>query len=393
MKLLSKLNGCSVVPAKCKWTIVWLAVTIVSPSRAADWPVVRGDIEGTGVADTPLSDTLHVLWTYSAGENAGFDATAVVAEGVVYVGDNAGSFHAVQQSDGKSVWIKSFEDSSFAAGAAVNSDRLYVGDLYGKLRCLARGDGQEVWSVDVGGEVYAGPTVYEDTLLVTSEAGTLTCLNLSDGSQRWQFRIEAPLRCTPTISAGRVVLSGCDSLLHIINVADGTQLKTIEIDGPTGATAAMRESRVHFGTEGGTFFAIDVPTQEGSEPKVAWSYRDPRRGQPIRSAAAVTEQLVVWGSHGKAIYGFDPASGKEKWKPFVTRSRIESSPVITGNRIVAATAAGKIYLLDTNTGEAKWEHDAGGGFTASPAVVDGRIVLGNTDGTLYCLGSKSVRGQ
>ena len=34
-----------------------------------------------------------------------------------------------------------------------------------------------------------------------------------------------------------------------------------------------------------------------------------------------------------------------------------------------------------------WE--AGGGFTASPAVVDGRIVIGNTDGTLYCFGKIS----
>ena len=34
------------------------------------------------------------------------------------------------------------------------------------------------------------------------------------------------------------------------------------------------------------------------------------------------------------------------------------------------------------------DFDAGGGFTASPAVVDGRIILGNTDGTLYCFGPK-----
>ena len=55
--------------------------------------------------------------------------------------------------------------------------------------------------------------------------------------------------------------------------------------------------------------------------------------------------------------------------------------------MVAATAAGKIYLLDAKSNEVKWEYDAGGGFTASPAVVDGRIILGNTDGTLYCFGS------
>ena len=57
-------------------------------------------------------------------------------------------------------------------------------------------------------------------------------------------------------------------------------------------------------------------------------------------------------------------------------------------RVVAATTAGKIYLLDPKSRETTWEYDAGGGFIGSPAVVDGKIVLGNTDGTLYCFGSK-----
>jgi outer membrane protein assembly factor BamB len=357
--------------------------------RADDWPVVRGDILGSGIAQTTLSDQMEVLWTYPAGDDAGFDATAVVAKGIVYVGDNMGTFHAVRLTDGKPVWTKQFENGGFAAGAALDDDRLYVGDLNGVLRCLAANDGQVQWSANVEGEIYAGPTLHGGDVLVTSELGTLTCLSAADGKPRWPpFRIEAPLRCSPTILAGRAMLSGCDSLLHIIDVSNGSELQTVQIDGPTGATAAIHENRAYFGTEGGTFFAIDVPTDETTEAKVAWTFRDPRRGQPIRAAAAVTNDLVVYGSQGKAIYGFDPVTGQKKWEPFTERSRIESSPVIAGNRIVAATAAGKIYLLDANSGKAVWEHETGGSFTASPAVVDGRIILGNGDGTLYCFGSK-----
>lgn len=392
MNLLSKRDLCELTGRLVLWRAIAILAVVAPNARSDNWPVVRGDIEGTGVAETAIPDALDVLWTYSAGENGGFDATAVVADGIVYVGDNAGTFHAVRQADGKRVWTKTFEDGSFTAGAAISGDRLYVGDLYSKVRCLARVDGQELWSVDVGGEVYAGPTVYEDTLLVTSEAGTLTCLNLADGGQRWRFSIEAPLRCTPTFSAGRVMLSGCDSLLHVINVADGQEIGKVEIDAPTGATAAMRENRVYFGTEGGTFFAIDVPAEADAQPKVAWEYRDPRRGQPIRAAAAASEHLVVFGSQGKAVNGLNPTNGERKWQ-IATRSRVESSPVIAGERVVAATAAGKLYLLDAASGEVKWDYDAGGSFTASPAVVDGQIILGNGDGKLYCFGSMQGAGQ
>jgi outer membrane protein assembly factor BamB len=188
------------------------------------------------------------------------------------------------------------------------------------------------------------------------------------------------------------MLSGCDSLLHVINAADGTETHTVKIDGPTGSTAAMAGERVYFGTEGGTFFAIDVPADGQGEPEVAWTYRDPQRGQPIRTAAAVTDDVVVFGSQGKAIYGLNPANGEELWK-LPTRSRIESSPVIAAGRVVAATAAGKLYLIDAGSGDIVFESDFGGSFTASPAVVDGRVVIGNGDGTLYCLGAQDGAQQ
>jgi outer membrane protein assembly factor BamB len=149
----------------------------------------------------------------------------------------------------------------------------------------------------------------------------------------------------------------------------------------------MHAQRVYFGTEGGTFFAIDVPDDNREPPGVAWTYRDPRRGQPIRSAAAISDDLVVFGSQGKALFGLHPKNGALRWT-LPTRSRIESSPIIAGRHVIAATTAGKMYLLDAATGEAKWEYDAGGSFTASPAVAGGRIILGNTDGTLYCFGQK-----
>ena len=357
-------------------------------AHADDWPTARGNSHGTGVAESSLPDNLEILWKYPAGKDAGFDATAVIENNVIYVGDNAGTFHAIHLADGIADWKKEFADSSFGASATIEKDRLYVGDVDGAIYCLAAADGNELWKQRLEGEVYAGPSLNGDDVLFTCEAGTLSCRNKSDGKERWQFHIEAPLRCTPTISDGRAVLAGCDSQLHLIDVADGKQIDTVEIDGPTGSTPAMRDGRAYFGTESGTFYAINIPAKAGDKPSVAWTYRDPQRNQPIRAAAAVDKQMAVLGSQAKAIYGLDPVSGQEKWK-LPTRSRVESSPVIAGNRVVAATTAGKIYLLDVATGKVKWEYDAGGSFIASPAVVDGRIILGNTDGTLYCFGSKN----
>jgi len=362
-----------------------LAATV--PSRADDWHFVRRDIASTGVAESALPDALDVVWEYQAPGDAGFEATAVVVAGVIYVGDNEGTFHAVRLADGTAVWTKSFDDANFLAGAASDGQHLFVGDANGIVRCLAMADGAEVWSASVEAEVYAGPTVYDGRVLVTCEAGGFVAFDAASGEQQWKFEIDAPLRCTPTVVAGRVLLAGCDSKLHLIDATNGTQLSTVDIDAPTGATAAARDGRAYFGTEGGTFFAVDMPSADDELPAVAWTYRDPDRGQPIRSAAAVSDKLVAYGGQGKAVYALDPASGALKWRK-TTRSRVDSSPVIAGDRVVAATERGIVYLLDAATGEAKWQFEAGGSFTASPVVVAGRIILGNGNGTLYCFGSK-----
>src|SRR4051794_2535864 len=180
-----------------KLTIVFALAGILtvamSSVHADDWPLVRGDSFGTGVAHTSLPDALEVLWKYPAGKDAGFDATAVVAGGVIYVGDSAGTFHAVRLADGKPVWTKPFGDSGFAAGAAIEKGLIYVGDVNGIVRCLAAADGKEQWNKKLDGEVYAGPTPNGDDILFTCEAGTLSCLSKKNGESRWTFRIEAPL--------------------------------------------------------------------------------------------------------------------------------------------------------------------------------------------------------
>ena len=47
-----------------------------------------------------------------------------------------------------------------------------------------------------------------------------------------------------------------------------------------------------------------------------------------------------------------------------------------------------LHYTGMKSGEEAWQTDVGGQFIASPAVSDGRIVIGNNDGVLYCIGGK-----
>ncbi len=85
------------------------------------------------------------------------------------------------------------------------------------------------------------------------------------------------------------------------------------------------------------------------------------------------------------VHAIDAKSGKGAWT-FMTRARIDSSPVVAGNRVYVGGSEGKLFVLDAGSGKSVFEFEAGAPITASPALAEGRLVIGSQDGNLFCLG-------
>ncbi len=54
--------------------------------------------------------------------------------------------------------------------------------------------------------------------------------------------------------------------------------------------------------------------------------------------------------------------------------------VLGGRRIYVGSNDDRFYVLDLETGEKLWEFHAGAAITASPAIAQGRLVIGAADG-------------
>ncbi|MFM7206444.1 MAG: PQQ-binding-like beta-propeller repeat protein [Planctomycetaceae bacterium] len=366
------------------------------------WPMARGCVEGTGVSAAGLGLPLVEAW-HREFDGTAFGAAAVIAGGVVYVGDLDGTFHAVALADGTDRWSFTAPDAGFSSAAAVgrggDTSIVVVGDDAGVVRAFDAGSGAVRWSHEMQGEVSGGPTILEEPaggrVLVGSQDASLVCLDLLTGELLWRHEIADQIRCSPTVArttAGdRVFLAGCDGRLHVIDVATGTETAAVPIDGPTGTTPASQGDRVFFGTEGGVFFAIDVVKAE-----VAWRAAASAAGQSYRSSAALAAGLAIVGFRGRAIEGFSTADGSRAWKQPM-RGRVEASPAVatmTGPEgaaarpvAIVADSAGRIAGLDAATGGVVWEFDAGGGFGGGATVAAGRVVLASDDGILWCFRS------
>ncbi len=80
-----------------------------------------------------------------------------------------------------------------------------------------------------------------------------------------------------------------------------------------------------------------------------------------------------------------PENLVELWKFEVTDGSFESTAAIVNGVVYLGDFNGQLFALDLQTGEKKWQTPLGIGFSASPAVNEGRIFIGDLDGIFYCI--------
>ena len=393
------------------------ALTLCAVQTFADWPVFRGNALQTGVADSELPDQLAVLWTFKAKS---FEGTAAIADGVVFVGCQDEFVYAVDLANGQLKWkyrtnlpavsplcvslcglmgspqgaapllaaatLFPRVGAPLKIGMATSGGAVYAGDEDGRLHCLDAKTGRQRWVFDTEAEITSTPNFDGNMVLFGAGNETLYCLDKErGGNPLWTFKVPGgPVLGSPAIIDKKTFVAGCDSSLHVIDTTRGKEIKAIDLDGQVGATPALAGDFLYVGTMTNQVQAVNL--KKGT---VAWTYEAKKRPQAYYASVAVTKDLVLAGSRDKCLHAIDRNNGVAKWV-FATGAKVDSSPVVVGNRVYFGSADGKLYVVELANGKEvqSLELSSRGGILASPAVSDNRLVIGTPDGVLYCLGKK-----
>jgi outer membrane protein assembly factor BamB len=348
----------------------------------ADWPVFRGNALQNGVATSTLPDHLEILWRFEIP--SAFEGTAAIADGVVFVGGQDEHVYAVNLATGKQKW-KYKAGAPLKVGAAYSGGLVFIGDEDGKFHCLDAKTGEKRWMFDTDSEITSAASFDGNSVLFGAGDNLLYCLDKAKGGPPlWTFKVPGgPVMGTPGIIDSKTFIAGCDNTLHVIDTKNGKELNSVELDGQVAATAALAGDNLFIGTMTNQIQAIDWKAG-----KVLWSYEAKKRQQPFAGSVAATKDLVLGGSRDKCVHAVDLKSGAEKWVT-PTGGRVDSSPVVAGQRVYVGSLDGKLYVLDLAKGAQVQTIELGKrGILASPAVSDGRLVIGTLDGALVCLGKK-----
>jgi outer membrane protein assembly factor BamB len=350
------------------------------PTAPADrWPMYRGTHAMTGVSGSPLPEQPKLLWKVETKSSV--DATAAIADGVVYIGTMDGQFFALRLSDGSELWkYANPAGDAIQSSACVGPTFVYYGDAAGTFRALERKTGNLGWEFKAEAEIISSPVLVDGRVVFGSYDGFLYCLDSTTGAQRWRFQTSGPVHCSPTLINGQAAVAGCDGFVRLVSIADGNQTHALELGGNIASTPAAAENSLFFGTMGNQVVRIDT-----AKMQTVWEYENPKQQFPFFGSPALTLDLVLIGGRDKLLHAIERRTGKGRWT-FRTKGRVDSPPVVVGARAYFGSDDGSVYGVDIATGNKQWEYVAGAPVAAGPAAAAGKLVVGDQDGRIYCFG-------
>ena len=426
----------------------WLVFASSAAIYAAGPAMFRSDPAHTGVYDSPSAPGIaSVKWKFKTG--AKVLSSPAVSDGAVYIGSNDRYLYALSAADGSVRWKFATEGPlNSSPGVAdgvvyVNSvdGRFYAVDAEtGKLKWKFETGGERRFTAPgIHGAIpstenmpdpfdvfLSSPVISAGFVYFGSGDHNVYALDAQSGAVKWKFATGNVVHATPAVSDGVVYIGSWDRSLYALDAATGSVKWKFQTGDDTkiynqvgiASSAAVAGGMVFFGCRDGHFYAVDAGT--GTEK---WNI-DNKMGWTIASPAVRNGVVYFPTSDGQRFKAAEAATGKIVFD-IGNKAVSFSSPALVRDTAYFGSSDGWLHAVDVKTGKiiAEFQTDGNkanaakyidangqidsralyseptlegmivglnrmfslGSILSSPAVADGVLYVGSTDGTVYAL--------
>ena len=105
-------------------------------------------------------------------------------------------------------------------------------------------------------------------------------------------------------------------------------------------------------------------------------------------AVIVLLLAVLFAGLVSVVTGSNMSNGKLMWS-YTTGGPVSSSPAVVNGVVYIGSSDGNIYALNATTGEKLWSYTTGGFVYSSPTVANGIVYVGSDDHNVYALNANT----
>lgn len=379
-------------------------------------PVIIDDMVYIGSGDNNLyainATSGITKWVYKT--QGPIHSTPLVAKGKVLFLSYDGFFYALNLSDGKLIWkfktegeskfkVKSYYNANFApdfwdfylSSAIASNDLVYFGSSDTNIYALDIESGEKVWNYKTGGNIHSSPAIYENSLVVGSWDSKIYCLNASTGTENWSYTtgrdtkyyVWLGIQASPSVGNGIVYVGSRDAKFYAFNIATGDTLWTNDQFNKSWmpSSAAIGNENIFTGSsDSDRFFSINKKTG-------IINYSVSTNSLCFSSPAIDNEMAYIGAGNGR-LYGIDINNGDIKWEFQTIASKTDTIGMYSSDGKLDKEREAELSanVQDMHTYASLYEDifTSIGSILSSPVISNQVIYFGSYDGYIYAITDK-----
>ncbi|GAM61834.1 outer membrane protein yfgL [Vibrio ishigakensis] len=334
-------------------------------------------------------------WSTSVGDGVGqyySKLTPIYAYDKVFVASRDGEVAALDPESGKEIWSVDLEKdvpARLSGGINASYGQLFIGSENGEMISLDAETGEEKWRVKVDGEVLSVPETDSNLVLVHTSRGALVALDEETGNEAWTVSTEVPtltLRGTssPVALSGGVFWGTANGRLAAAIVERGQMIWQQPVGTPKGATEIDRlvDSDAKPLIIGGMLYTVGINGQlvaiDLRSGAPAW-----KRNYSSAQDMATDGRNIYLITDKDYIVAVDARSGTELWENRELEYRLLTPPAVIDGKLVVGDSEGYLHWLDRRSGDfiaQQQEHDSG--FAVAPIELDDGFLIVTRNGSV-----------
>jgi outer membrane protein assembly factor BamB len=323
-------------------SIAWTAGFSAGAGRGS--PVVADSIAFVGTLRGELY-AFRMSDGYQLGRvtlGAAIDGSPAIVAGTA-IAATAYSSHSLVRFDlldGTLVWEAPCGD--LEATPLVVEDRVYVGNTSGVFTCVDLRSGTVLWQFAIPDNerikgIRSAAAACDTLVIFGADDGTVYALGAASGTPAWKYRAGGVVLAPPVVTDSAVVVCTLDGTVSALSGRSGRALWSRSVFGGIAGPAVVTGDRVVVTTLRGTIEALDRAT--GSP---LWKSSP---GTPMNSGGVVTGEFFFAGTLTKELLAVRVADGEIVWRKQLD-GRVKSGPAVAGGKLLIATDAQTLIALE-----------------------------------------------
>lgn len=330
------------------------------------------------------SDSL-VMRVWERQLPVGFYASPVERYGRIYIGDDNGTFYALDMTNGRILWR--YKTTARIIGTAdVKDGRVVFASANGTVYCLSVETGKPIWRQKLGKPVTGSVTIDGTTVYVGSSDSCFYALKLLNGVPVWTYRgFGNYCIAKPLVYKNNLYVGAWDGYFYAFDKRKGKLLwrwnngKTNSKLSPAAVTPCSDGKRVYIVAPDRYLTALNTDSGTIGMRTNRWKVRE-SLGMKDTILYAKTMQDTIIAINLKAdtlLWATDAGFGYE---------HAPTQLVENEGTLFVTTKNGLVIALDALTGDIRWKHKVGNSLLATACPLENKdIVVSSSNGTIACL--------